>query len=277
MDLASDDAGAPLARVTHGLGVLLDSRASPTPRCRLFERSLAIWRDLGDRDQQARELNSLGITHFHLGHLDTARSLLEDSIAIAREIGSEARLAAALTNLGQAGNRRGQLRPRRAGAAGGTRAPLGSRVTRSAVAIDQLSLALASLRAGRAREARDMLSAHVRLCRQLRRHRVPGQHPGAVRLHRRGAWRWPAGGPPGRRRGSHQAAGGHADNSNPTRPCWSGSWPRPAPPSPRGMGRRAGRRPRAHPGADGRAPALTPARHTTCPSDPASDQACLPG
>ena len=30
---------------------------------RLLERSLAIWRDLGDRDQQARELNSLGITH----------------------------------------------------------------------------------------------------------------------------------------------------------------------------------------------------------------------
>ena len=68
---------------------------------RLFERSLAIWRELGDRDQQARELNTLGITRHHRGELDAARSMLEESITIAREIGSDPRLATALTNLGQ--------------------------------------------------------------------------------------------------------------------------------------------------------------------------------
>jgi hypothetical protein len=39
----------------------------------LFERSLAIWRELGDREQQARNLNSLGGTHRRRGDLDAAR------------------------------------------------------------------------------------------------------------------------------------------------------------------------------------------------------------
>ena len=92
-----------------GSGCCCSSRASSHAALPLLERSLAIWRDLGDRDQQARELNSLGITHHHLGDLDTARSLLEDSAAISREIGSDARLAAALTNLGQVESDAGNL------------------------------------------------------------------------------------------------------------------------------------------------------------------------
>jgi len=113
IDQASDDAGAPLAQLTHWLGVLLDEQGEPAAALRLFERSLAIWRELGDRDKQARELSSLGVTHRWLGHLDTARSVLEESVAIAREIGSDLRLAGALTNLGQT--------EREAGPAGGTR------------------------------------------------------------------------------------------------------------------------------------------------------------
>jgi tetratricopeptide (TPR) repeat protein len=124
----------------------------------LLERSLAIWCDLGDRDQQARELNSLGITRKFLGDLDTARSLLEESAAISREVGSDMRLAAALTNLGQlesdAGNfdRATQVLQealaidRRQGDILG-------------VALDQQSLAGVHLRAGRGREARDLLSS----------------------------------------------------------------------------------------------------------------------
>ena len=88
IDLAAEDGGAPLAQLAHWLGVLLQQQGEPQAALRLLERSLAIWRDLGDRDQQARELNSLGITHHHLDDLDTARSLLEESAAISREIGS---------------------------------------------------------------------------------------------------------------------------------------------------------------------------------------------
>jgi len=101
IELTADDAGAPLARLAHGLGILLIQLGELDEAVRLFERSLAIWRELGDRDQQARELNTLGITRYHRGELDAARSVLRESVTIAREIGSDHRLATALTNLGQ--------------------------------------------------------------------------------------------------------------------------------------------------------------------------------
>ena len=158
IDMAPDDAGAPLARLAHWVGVLLDEQGEPAAGLRFFKRSLAIWRELGDSEQQARELNSLGITHRCLGHLDTARRLLEESAAIAREIGSDRRLATALTNLGQAECEAGNL-------------DRAARVLREALTldrkqgdtwgavIDQQSLAAVSLRAGRIPEANDMLSA----------------------------------------------------------------------------------------------------------------------
>jgi predicted ATPase/class 3 adenylate cyclase len=158
IDLAADDGGAPLAQLAHWLGVLLERMGEQQAALGHFERSLAIWRDLGDRDQQARELNSLGITHHNLGDLDTSRSLLEESAALSRELGRPMRLAAALTNLGQL----------EADAGNFDRA---TEVLQEAltidqkqgdmlgVALDQQSLAGVHLRAGRAREARDLLSA----------------------------------------------------------------------------------------------------------------------
>jgi predicted ATPase/class 3 adenylate cyclase len=157
VELTSDDAGAPLARLAHWLGVLLDEQGEPRTARLFFERSLAIWRDLGDKYEQSRELNSLGIAHKQLGHLDTARSLLEESAGIAREIGSDARLAVALSNLGPVEAEAGHL-------------DSAWQVLQEALALDQKggnvfgmainqqSLAMVSLRAGRPREARDMLS-----------------------------------------------------------------------------------------------------------------------
>ena len=158
IELAADADGSRLARVSHGLGVLLQQLGELDTALRLLERSLAIWRDLGNRDEQARELNSLGTTHLLLGDPDAARSMLEDSIAIAREIGNDARRATALTNLGWAelfaGNfdratqalQQALMLDREHGDMMG-------------MAIDQQALALISLRAGRAQEARDHLSA----------------------------------------------------------------------------------------------------------------------
>jgi tetratricopeptide (TPR) repeat protein len=97
------------------LNRLLDEQGEPDAARPLFERSLAIWRDLGDRDYEAGELNSLGITHHHLGHLDTARVLLEQSAAVAREVYNPSRVAAALTNLGAAVARPGDRAPAGAG------------------------------------------------------------------------------------------------------------------------------------------------------------------
>jgi predicted ATPase/class 3 adenylate cyclase len=155
---ASDGAGAPVAQLTHWLGVMLDEQGELEAARRLFERSLAIWRELGDRDKQARELSSLGVTHRWLGHLDLARSVLEESVAIAREIGSDYRLAGALTNLGQVESEAGHL----------DRATAVLREALSidraqgdlwGVVLDQHSLAVVSLRAGRIEEAYEAVSA----------------------------------------------------------------------------------------------------------------------
>jgi predicted ATPase/class 3 adenylate cyclase len=154
--LASGQAGAPMARLLHWSGVLLQQQGENDAALRRLERSLAIWRDLGDLDQVARELNSIGITRRHLGHLDSARSLLEESVAVARQIAGDVRLAAALTNLAQVESAAGNL-------------DRATELLQEALEIDQArgdtlgaamdrqSLALTSLRAGRADEARRML------------------------------------------------------------------------------------------------------------------------
>ena len=156
--LVSDDAGAPLAKVAHELGTLLMHQCELDAALRLLGRSLAIWRDLGDREQQSSDLNNLGIAHHQLGDLDTARSLLEDSVAIARELGGGFGLRAALTNLGQVEAEAGNF-------------DRATQLLHEALALDrelddlwgialnQGSLAQVSLRAGRAGEARDLLSA----------------------------------------------------------------------------------------------------------------------
>jgi tetratricopeptide (TPR) repeat protein len=157
LDLASANGGAPLAGVTHGLGVLMDTQGEPDAARRLFERSLAIWRELGDRDMQARELNSLGIAHHRLGDLEVARSLLAESLAIARDIGNPVRLASALTNLGQLESAAGHFNR----AIEALQEALTIDYDQGdllGVALDYQSLALVSLRAGRPGEARDLLS-----------------------------------------------------------------------------------------------------------------------
>jgi tetratricopeptide (TPR) repeat protein len=114
-------------------------------------------RELGDRDQQARDLNSLGIAHHHLGSLEVARSMLEESIAIAREIGNPVRLAAALTNLGQLESAAGDFDRATQALQEALRLDSGQGDLLG-VALDQQSLALVSLRAGRPDEARDLLA-----------------------------------------------------------------------------------------------------------------------
>jgi tetratricopeptide (TPR) repeat protein len=144
--------------VAHGLGILLTQQGEFVAAVPLFEQSLAIYHASGDRDQEAKELNSLGITHGYAGDLDTARSLLEQSADLAREIGNEQRLAAALTNLGLVENLAGNL--------GRAAEVLQGAVTldekygdQLGLALDRQALIMVSLRAGRLQEARDLLSA----------------------------------------------------------------------------------------------------------------------
>ncbi|MGO8956872.1 MAG: tetratricopeptide repeat protein [Streptosporangiaceae bacterium] len=155
--LAPDDAGEPLARAAHGLGMLLRQHGDLDGAIRFLERSLAIWRGLGNRMLEATELNSLGITHRHRGDLNTARSMFEDSLTIARELGDDSLVAVRLANLAnleiEAGNldRAAQMLREALVLYQTESYPLG-------VANAQKWLALASLLAGRAPEARVLLS-----------------------------------------------------------------------------------------------------------------------
>jgi len=160
IEVVNDDTGATLAAVAQGLGMLLTQQAEYAAAVPLFERSLTIYRDAGERDQEAKELNSLGITHCYLGDLSTAHFLLEESAALARETGNEQRLAAALSNLGLTAAIAGDL-------------DRATEVLREAVALDEKhgdqlglvydtqGLTMISLLAGRTEEARGLLSARL--------------------------------------------------------------------------------------------------------------------
>jgi predicted ATPase/class 3 adenylate cyclase len=157
IDLAAEDAGAPWARLAHGLGILLATQGEHAKAVELFERALAIWRELGDREQQAVALNNLGMTRLYRGELAAARSLLEESITIAREIGSDSRLATALASLGQVENAAGKY-DRAAQVLHEALALDQKQGDPRGEAIDQQSLAEISLRAGRIQEARELLA-----------------------------------------------------------------------------------------------------------------------
>ncbi len=154
------NAAEPLARLKHGLGVLLQQQGELAAAVQAFDHSLAVWRELGDREQEARELNSLGATRLIGGHLDAARALLAESAEISREIGSDARLAAALTNLGEVEIAAGNLD--RASQALREALELDDqRGDLFGAAIDRHALAMLSLRAGRSAEAGGLLSSSL--------------------------------------------------------------------------------------------------------------------
>jgi tetratricopeptide (TPR) repeat protein len=209
MSAASAGGGEPLAEVTQGLGVLLDELGQPEMAREMFERSLAVRRELGDRHGEARALNSLGIVMRHLGDIGTARALLEESIAIARELGDSNRLAASLANLGQLESAAGRFG--RAIEVLREALPLDEQSGNLfGVAADLQSLALLELRAGHPHQAWDTLmrlsgyvasSGNTSLLENALETGC-GDHSQPGRPH--------AGCPPGWRRRRHPAGIGHA-------------------------------------------------------------------
>jgi tetratricopeptide (TPR) repeat protein len=72
----------------------------PTARV-LYDESLAICRDLGDRSGTAWATCGLGAAARHQGDLAGARSLYEESLAIFRDLGDREGIATALNKLGE--------------------------------------------------------------------------------------------------------------------------------------------------------------------------------
>ena len=80
----------------------------------LYEQSLAIRRELGDKRGIARSLLNLGLVAYCQGDYSSARSLLEQSLAIQRELGDKRGIALSLLNLGAVSLKEGDLAAARA-------------------------------------------------------------------------------------------------------------------------------------------------------------------
>jgi len=88
------------AHVLNAAGILAIYQGDYPAARALYEESLAIFRELGDRFGIASSLNTFGGVVYMQGDYPAARALLEESLAIRREIGDRHGIATSLSNLG---------------------------------------------------------------------------------------------------------------------------------------------------------------------------------
>ena len=88
------------ARALNGAGNLADNQGDYEVARALYEESLSIRRELGDKQGIANTLNNLGIVSKEQGDYRGARVLYEESLSIRREIGDRVGIAYSLNNLG---------------------------------------------------------------------------------------------------------------------------------------------------------------------------------
>ncbi|MCW3096470.1 MAG: hypothetical protein JWL77_2088 [Chthonomonadaceae bacterium] len=88
------------AKALNGAGILAWGQGDYPAACAYHEESLAIQREIGDRDGIAKSLNNLGSTAYVQGDHTAARAYFEESLAIQREIGDRPGIAGSLNNLG---------------------------------------------------------------------------------------------------------------------------------------------------------------------------------
>ncbi len=98
---ASDRTNA-RATALRGAGVLAHVQSDFAAARSLFEESLAISRELGNRQGIAKSLDNMGLTATGQGDHAAARSLFEESLAISRETGNRLMVSSTLNNLGMA-------------------------------------------------------------------------------------------------------------------------------------------------------------------------------
>jgi predicted ATPase/DNA-binding SARP family transcriptional activator len=84
----------------NGAGVLASVQGEHGKARLLYEESLALSRELGDKQGIAASLNNLGIMAYQLGDAEAGRAMHEESLAVRREFGDTQGVAASLNNLG---------------------------------------------------------------------------------------------------------------------------------------------------------------------------------
>lgn len=86
-----------IARCMNGLALSLKDSAEADS---LLHQSLTIFRQLGDKAQEADVLNNLGNAAFYHARYDEARQFYEESLAIRRRLGDPVIISGSLNNLG---------------------------------------------------------------------------------------------------------------------------------------------------------------------------------
>ncbi len=97
---ASDDGNTVYAKALLGAGSMALEQGDYRAATPLFEKSLALYRDLGDRQAIGLLLNILGIVAWNQEDVDHAQAFYEESLAIRRELGDDQGIASSLSNLG---------------------------------------------------------------------------------------------------------------------------------------------------------------------------------
>ena len=87
------------AKALLSAGILADIQGDYLELRSALEQSLALGRELGDKQSIAHSLNSLGVVALNQSDYPAARSLLEEGLAIQRELGDKRSVAISLNNL----------------------------------------------------------------------------------------------------------------------------------------------------------------------------------
>jgi predicted ATPase len=95
------------AKVLKGAGVLAWAQGEHVPATTLFEKALALFRELGDRDGVAALYNNLGVIALHRGDYARAMELIEASLTLRREQRDIWGIATCLNNLGATAGKQG--------------------------------------------------------------------------------------------------------------------------------------------------------------------------
>jgi len=96
-----------VARVLQPLGLASHGQGNPAKAREHFEEALALARELGNKRELAAALNALAQLNRAEGALDTAEPLYENALALARELGDRETIAIALLNLAMVSIARG--------------------------------------------------------------------------------------------------------------------------------------------------------------------------
>ncbi len=101
------DRTAVRAKALNGAGALAYRQGDYASARSLYEESLSIRRERGDRRGIALSLNNLGLVAQEQGDYASAPSLFEESLSIGRELGDRRGIAMSLNNLGMVAQDRG--------------------------------------------------------------------------------------------------------------------------------------------------------------------------